>query len=147
MRKVPGLAILNREAAKDYTVEETGQVIKKGTPIVISALGMQTDPKYFKEPDRFMPERFLEENKDYITEDAYIPFGDGPRACIAVRMGKIVAKVALVYLLSKFEIRAVDNQPMEFASHSVTLMPKHGINLKLTNRFVNNNNNVDVKIK
>jgi len=139
MRKVPGLAILNREATKDYKIEETGQVIKKGTAIVISVLGMQNDPQYFKDPERFMPERFLPENSDYVTEDAYTPFGDGPRACIAVRMGKIGAKVALVTVLSRYVFQAVDNQKMEFAPHSVTLMPKAGINLKLKNRLENNN--------
>lgn len=56
-------------------------IIKEGTPIVISLMGIARDPKYFPEPDKFIPERFAEETKQYY-ENAYIPFGDGPRACV-----------------------------------------------------------------
>lgn len=61
----------------------TDLVIPKGTPIIISLMGIGRDEKYFPEPERFNPERFEEANKQY-DEVAYFPFGEGPRMCIGM---------------------------------------------------------------
>ncbi|KAI4462852.1 cytochrome p450 [Holotrichia oblita] len=42
------------------------------------------DPEYFSNPDKFIPERFSEEN----LPNTYLPFGLGPRNCIGDRFGK-----------------------------------------------------------
>lgn len=77
----PALPLLNRECTLDYIIPGTELTIKKGTPIIISLIGMMRDAANFAEPMKFMPERFLETNR-YHNPTAYIPFGDGPRACI-----------------------------------------------------------------
>lgn len=42
----------------------------------------QNDPEIFPEPEKFIPERFLPENKTAKQIAAYMPFGDGPKMCI-----------------------------------------------------------------
>lgn len=83
MRKYPALPILNRECTIDYQIPNSHLTIQKGTPIIISLFGMMRDPEHFPEPMKFIPERFLETNRNY-NPNAYIPFGDGPRACIGM---------------------------------------------------------------
>lgn len=83
VRKYPTLPLLNRICTKDYQVPNSDLKIEKGTPIIISLLGMLRDPEYFPEPMKFLPERYKEGNKRY-NPTAFIPFGDGPRACIGV---------------------------------------------------------------
>lgn len=83
IRKYPILPLLNRICTRDYEILEKNIEIKKGTPIVISMLGLMRDPKYFPEPMKFMPERYLPENS-YYNSSAFIPFGDGPRGCIGI---------------------------------------------------------------
>lgn len=56
-------------------------VIRKGTGVIISLLGISRDPAYFPEPMLYRPERFSDAEPTY-NADAYMPFGDGPRACI-----------------------------------------------------------------
>ena len=40
------------------------------------------DPNYFKNPEQFQPERFLNENGKFVNEDRVIPFGIGKRFCL-----------------------------------------------------------------
>lgn len=56
--------------------------VEKGTPFLIPIYGIQHDPQYFPDPEKFDPERFSDENKDRILPGTYIPFGVGPRNCI-----------------------------------------------------------------
>lgn len=51
-----------------------------------------------------------------------------------LRMGKIVSKIALISLLQKYDFACTENREIEFDRHSVTLIAKGGINLKVTNR-------------
>nr|BAI77924.1 cytochrome P450 [Culex quinquefasciatus] len=135
LRKYPGLPILNRECTQDFQVPQSKVVIKKGTQIIIpiSAYGM--DERYFPDPDSYIPERFFEESKNY-DDNAYQPFGDGPRNCIGIRMGVFVAKAALIMLLSNFTFEATQGPKIEFAASSVTLLPKGGIKFKVGQRKV-----------
>lgn len=73
--------MLNRICTQDYPIPETKLKIEKGAPIVISLLGIFRDPEYFPKPMEFIPDRYTEENKMY-NQTAFVPFGDGPRACI-----------------------------------------------------------------
>jgi cytochrome P450 family 6 len=131
IRMYPALPILNRECTQDYPIPGSHLTIKKGTSIIISLFGMHRDPKYFPEPDKFLPERFAAKNYDEV---AYIPFGDGPRNCIGLRMGKMFAKVAIVLLLKSYNFINVDDRPIEYATSTVTLVSKNGINLKVSQR-------------
>lgn len=49
-------------------------------------------------------------------------------------MGTIVAKAALVKLLSQYNFALTSEEPLEFDNYSVALVPKGGINLKITKR-------------
>lgn len=134
MRKYPGLPILNRECTQDYKIPGTNMKIFKGTGIIISLLGIHMDSKNFPNPDDYIPERFLDDSKPF-NEKAYLPFGEGPRNCIAYRMGLIVAKVCLISLLSKYNFETVDKQKIKFKPKSVGLVPIGGINMRISKKF------------
>lgn len=40
------------------------------------------DPVIYPDPEKFIPERFSDENKHKINPAKYLPFGIGPRSCI-----------------------------------------------------------------
>ncbi|XP_017026619.1 probable cytochrome P450 6d5 [Drosophila kikkawai] len=126
-RKYPALPLLNRICTQDYPVPDSNKVIKKGTQIVISLIGMHRDPEYFPEPLSYKPERFQDENKDF-NQAAFMPFGEGPRHCIGARMGKVNVKIAIAKVLSNFnlEIRK-EKREIEFGVNGVPLMPKDGV--------------------
>ncbi|EAT39045.1 AAEL009123-PA [Aedes aegypti] len=133
LRKYPGLAILNRKCTKSYAVPESSVVIQEGTQIMIPLLAYGMDEKYFPEPERYYPERFNKQSKNY-DEKAYYPFGEGPRNCIAYRMGVMVSKIGLILLLSKFKFEATQGPKIVFSAATVPLVPKGGIPVKISNR-------------
>ncbi|KAL7043618.1 hypothetical protein ACKWTF_001596 [Chironomus riparius] len=125
LRKYPALPIMNRECTKDYKVPDMDFVIKKGTAVVISILGISRDEEIFPNAESFDPDRFSSDRMDYDA-DMFMPFGIGPRNCLAYRMGLIMVKVAVVMLLKKFKFEAVCHDELEFDYGSVVLLPKEG---------------------
>lgn len=134
LRKYPALPILNRECTKDYQFPGTNFTIEKGTSIIISLLGIHRDEKFFPNPELYDPDRFTDEKKAY-DEDMYMPFGSGPRSCIAFRLGLMVAKVAIVKLLMSFKIEQHEKKELEFDVGTVALMPLKGeCSVKISNK-------------
>ncbi|XP_011210279.3 probable cytochrome P450 6d5 [Bactrocera dorsalis] len=131
-RKYPGLPILNRQCTQDYQLPDSDLVIKNGTPVIIPLLGFHRDEKYFPDAMRWDPDRILNKNYDPV---AFMPFGEGPRHCIAQRMGRVNAKVALAKLLLNFNIELNPvRKEIEIANFGVPIMAKGGINVRLSKR-------------
>lgn len=131
LRKYPALPILNRECTMDYPIAGTSHVIRKGTAIIISLLGIHRDERFFPNANTYDPDRF--ERSDFDSK-AYMPFGEGKRNCIAFRMGVLATKVALVILLSKFKFEALKKCEIQFAANTIPLVAKDGIKLKVSHR-------------
>lgn len=118
-------SFIYRECTKDYKIHGTNTVIRKGTPIFISVLGLHRDEQHFPEPEKYLPDRYNDE-KYANNEDMYMPFGAGPHNCVAFRMGLLVSKVAIVLLLANFKLEAVSKKELEFDTSSISLLPKAG---------------------
>uniref|UniRef100_A0A1L8EGS6 Putative cytochrome p450 6d3-like protein n=1 Tax=Haematobia irritans TaxID=7368 RepID=A0A1L8EGS6_HAEIR len=126
-RKYPGIPTWNRECTQDYPIDDINFTIKKGTAIIIPIMGFGRDPKYFPQPMEYRPQRFAEE-KSENNMVAFMPFGDGPRFCIAQRMGTLNVKVALAKILSNFNIEILPRKEVEFKFHSTpVLFPKEDL--------------------
>lgn len=70
----------------------------------IPVFGIHRDEKYYPNPDAFDPERFSAENKRNIDMSTYLPFGSGPRACIASRFALLQLKAIIFHLLLAFRV-------------------------------------------
>ncbi|XP_050510784.1 cytochrome P450 CYP12A2-like [Diabrotica virgifera virgifera] len=65
--------------------------------------------KNFKEPSRFMPERWLRSvSNEYSAKNAhpfaYMPFGHGARSCIGRRFATLEVEVAVANMIRNFEL-------------------------------------------
>lgn len=67
------------------------------------------------------PKNFIK----FFTDQLYIPL-------TAFRMGRMVGKLAMVLLLSKFNFETREKRDLEYSSSSVGLTPKDGIKIKVT---------------
>ncbi|XP_037953656.1 probable cytochrome P450 9f2 [Teleopsis dalmanni] len=139
LRKWPAAATIGRECNKDFVYEDDNEKIeiKKGESIWIPIAGIHRDPRYYENPEKFDPERFSEENKDNIKPFTYLPFGSGPRICIASRFAQLEAKALIYFLVRDFSIKQTSKTtiPMELSAATFQLIPKSGFWLKLVPRI------------
>lgn len=135
LRMYPSGIVFDRLCMKDFELPSTLPgikpfTIKKGQGVWIPVYGLHHDPKYFKEPERFDPERFLgERKKDTLNCGAYLPFGLGPRKCIGNRFALLETKILLFHLLARCELKPcvkTSKMPMKMAKDGFTLKPKDG---------------------
>lgn len=87
LRQYPPFPNLTRRCTKSYEMPKasensSGFTMKVGTPVVIPAYTLHHDERFFPNPEKFDPDRFLGSNKESIVKYSYIPFGEGPRICI-----------------------------------------------------------------
>ncbi|KAK9884799.1 hypothetical protein WA026_009027 [Henosepilachna vigintioctopunctata] len=129
LRLYPISSVLSRTCTKDYKVPGTNLLLKKGQKLYIPVMGIHYDEEFHPEPEKFDPERFSEAYKGNITSSTFMPFGDGPRNCIGLRLGMIQVKVALATLLHKhkFKLNEKSKCPLEFDVKHPLLSPKGGV--------------------
>ena len=77
--------------------------IPKGMLIEIPIYAIHHDPNIWPEPEKFGPYRFTSEEKAKHTAYDWIPFGSGPRNCIAMRLAQVELKIVVAYLVRAFK--------------------------------------------
>lgn len=102
-------------------------MLPKGTNVIIYAYGLHHDPRYYPEPEKFDPDRFLYENVAQRHSFAYIPFGAGSRNCIGERFAMHQLKTTIANVLRKIELSAVIPEHKIELSNVSVLKPSNGI--------------------
>ncbi|KAG0693217.1 Cytochrome P450 9e2 [Chionoecetes opilio] len=118
---------------QDARIPNTDVILKPGDLIQFPLWSIHHDPQYWPAAEEFQAERFLPENRDNIRSFTHIPFGMGPRNCIAMRFALMEAKVALAQLILAADLKlAPGHEHLEFQSSPFFLRPKEGVMLILT---------------
>lgn len=92
------------------TVEIADHTLPKGTFIFNSFFNMHHDAKVFDEPQTFDPTRFLNGKAEQVPN--FVPFGHGPRNCVAQRMALQQLMAIICGILQRHQLRmAQDDLP------------------------------------
>ncbi|KAE8740052.1 Cytochrome P450 CYP4 [Frankliniella occidentalis] len=94
------------------------------------------DPDIFPEPERFDPDRFTEEAKKSRHQYNYLPFGKGPRFCVAERFAILEMKLCLAGLLQQheFDVGSKTDVKLKLDPNTPGPTPQNGFWLHVTER-------------
>ncbi|CAI0415101.1 unnamed protein product [Linum tenue] len=103
LRLHPALPLLLPREARERA-EIHGYEIPSQTKVIINAWAIGRDPRYWTEPDKFLPERYFVRPTNFKGKDfEFIPFGSGRRMCPGMSFGLVMVKLALANLLYHFD--------------------------------------------
>ena len=129
MRLYPPVALMSRLVGRD--VELGGQLLERGTVIVIPIYAIHRHRTLWEDPGRFDPERFAPGAEAQHRRTQFMPFGFGPRTCIGNSFAMIEATALLAALLgaARFEWNG-QHEPEPV--NRVTQRPINGMPLRVT---------------
>ena len=131
MRLYPPAWAMGREVLEDVSIGPYR--FRKGTSVFFSQYLVQRDPRWFPEPERFLPERFTPAEKVRRPRFAYFPFGGGGRQCIGESFAWMEAVLSLATIARRWQIRLVPGQTIGLQP-KITLRPKNGIRVRVYSR-------------
>ena len=103
-------------------VEIGGYELPAGASVTPSIHLVHRNPEIYPEPDRFLPERFLDNPPGTYT---WIPFGGGVRRCLGASFAQFEMAVVLRELVKRHEIRPARPDSERPFRRAITETPRH----------------------
>ena len=102
-----------------------GHKVLPGDKIVLCPYIVHHSARYWDDPEKFDPSRFMPENAKKRSAYSYLPFSAGKRACIGGALSIVENTLALTQLLRKFRLEYMGEVPARMDA-TVTLTPQGG---------------------
>lgn len=123
LRITPVVATIGRVTTEDgYKLGE--YILPKGTIIVPAIYLAHRDPDNWVNPDKFMPERFLNSKETPYT---YLPFGGGIRRCIGAAFAQYEMKTIIAQILLHTELALKNSYLAKFERKGLVIVPSDGM--------------------
>jgi len=126
LRLYPPAWGIGRRAIEDYRVGD--YAIPAGSILLMSPYVVHRDPRWFPQPERFDPDRWLPESIAARPKFSYFPFGGGTRVCIGERFAKVEGVLVLAVIAQRWRFRLVPGHRVETKA-LITLRPKYGMQM------------------
>ncbi|MEA2348999.1 MAG: hypothetical protein QOG62_2786 [Thermoleophilaceae bacterium] len=126
MRYMPPAWAIPRTAIRKDVID--GHPVPKGATVIIPAHAIHHDERFWPEPEKFDPSRFLPENAKGRHRSAYLPFGGGRRICIGTSFALLEATLITALMSQRFTFDLVPGHPVE-PEATLTLRPRHGVKM------------------
>jgi cytochrome P450 len=115
-------------AVRDIVIE--GKLIPRGTKVFWSTLAAGRDPEVYPHSEEFLPERWLDKNKE-SSSLPMIDFGSGPHRCLGEHLSMLEAMVMLALLLRYFDWELVNGRTsLEQLQQNLLIYPSDGMPMR-----------------
>lgn len=101
-----------------------GQFVPGGTTVAVFQWAGSRSALNFKDPDKFIPERWLDEYKEqfeFDQKDSFNPFSAGPRACLGKNLAYVEMRIILARLIWNFDLELADKN-VDWMDHKAFLI-------------------------
>jgi len=102
-------------------IEMCGYELPAGVSVAPCVYLAHRNPEMYPEPERFLPERFIEKPPGTYT---WIPFGGGVRRCLGASFAQLEMDVVLRELVKRHQVRPANPKP-ERVFRRLTETPRH----------------------
>lgn len=109
LRIHPPLWIQPRFCKKDSIID--GHFFPQGANVVLSSYPIHNNPNIYKNPEKFMPERWTKDFESSLPRGSYFPFGMGSRKCIGDMFATLEMKVILLNIFANFNLKTNKKNP------------------------------------
>lgn len=130
LRVRPPEPLIVRMVAKPYRLAE--YELEPGPLIACNGFALHLREDLYPEPDRFRPERFVEQSPGKFT---WIPFGGGVRHCLGRSLATHEAKYILRTLVSRFHVRPAAKRDEGVHRRGIQWIPSDGCQVVLEERL------------
>lgn len=104
MRFMAPVPVVGRVAMQDFPLE-SGEVVPKGTQIILDIFNLHRDVKYWgPNADQFNPENFSP-TAVKVPPYAFVPFTKGLRMCIGYQYAMNLMKIAIAKIFRNYRIK------------------------------------------
>ena len=132
MRLRPPVPIFMRKLIKDQKLGK--YLIPGGTNICILVEQMHMNPDIYKEPEKFIPERFDKEANDKLPDYSWVPFSAGIRNCVGQKFATLELKVLLGTLLFHYDVDTLVTEEEIGIIYKVVNRPRNPVILRFQKR-------------
>jgi cytochrome P450 len=126
LRLRPVISIVIRKLTE--AVEIGGYELPAGVSVAPCVYLAHRNPEVYPEPQRFLPERFLDSPPGTYT---WIPFGGGVRRCLGASFAQFEMAVVLKELVKRHQIRPANPKPERVFRRAITETPRHNAEVVL----------------
>ena len=130
MRLYPPVWMMSRQVLSEWEI--AGCRIGPGLQVAMFPWVVQRDRRYFPDPLRFRPERWLDDSTKSIPSYAYFPFGGGQRLCIGRSFALLEGAMVLATVARRYRLRSVGHHVVPIPS--LTLRPRGGLPMRVERR-------------
>src|SRR5690606_345954 len=88
-------------------------------------------PRWFSEPNKFLPDRWRGDFAATLPKGLYIPWGPGPRVCIGNHFSFLQMMISLRVILSRFRLSPIAEFPPPLTA-SITTQPRGPLLFRVT---------------
>jgi len=129
LRLHPPVYSLGRVSLNDDVVG--GWIVPRGTTLLLSVYGAQRDPRYWRDPLQFEPDRFRP-GADW-PRHAFLPFALGKHTCIGNALAVAEATLALAMIGQRYRLMPTVDRDVPVRAQ-VTLVPAKEIPVRIEKR-------------
>lgn len=107
--------------------------IPAGATLMICPYVTHRNPRYWRNPEGFDPDRFEAGEAAARPKYAYFPFGGGPRICLGRNLALMEAEIYLAMLLQRYVLELSPTHRMD-AEPMISLRPRYGLPMTVRRR-------------
>ena len=126
----PGWVLSRRTIEADVL---GGYPVPPRTDVLLPLYLVHRHPRFWRDPDRFWPERFAPEHEAERPRFAYMPFAAGPRHCIGETFALYEMLMHLYKVARRYRLTYVPDKPLELEAQ-INLRTRYPLHMRLEAR-------------